>query len=377
MKNYLILTGIVSAVFLTACGSDSNDDNPVTPPKDEAYVPSQYKNLSDNFKYVVEPLTEIQQNYLYNMSYWVDENPLIISSYSYLFPAVNGQFKTQIYTTSGPSGQNWLQDSATSLLFNIAKNTWIESDGALTMSQGPVGTEGIKSLYVKSDTGVNYYTLTEKNLSGLSLDQGMNPGFGNGIQLPDAIKTRYFSAGAKAYAWVQDITQPVYSIRRTHMVFSSTYKVHPINSCRSVSRYCSSISSNLEDAIQNQAWYLNTGKNGSIQIRDQHTADMEVFNAELQQNQNYTLNYQVVAAQQGQPKHILFTPPNAQTLKVLQDYFNAGDGQLAWYEYNNQVVNGDYSLPIKGLQSSQYSYNKTAINDILTQWTPRKNPVLE
>lgn len=373
MKNNLILTGLVCSLFLTACGGDSDDGNPVG----NSYVPSQYKNLKDNFTYVAEPLSEIQRNALYDVGYWVDENPLIISNYSYLYQASNRQFKSLTYATSGPNDRHWRQNPSTDLVFNIGQNRWIESDGALSISQGPVGTEGIKSLYVKSDTGVNYYTLTEKDLSGLSLAQGMKQGFGNGLQLPDAIKTRYFSRGAKAYAWVQDITQPIYSIQRSHTVFESSSNLSPIYSCRRISEYCTSTSSNLEHAIRNQGWYLNTGKNASIQLIDQQTAEAIAYDAELKQTLTYTLNYQVVAAKHGQPKHLLFSAPNMQTLKMLQDYFSVGDGQLAWYEYDDQVVNGDYSLPVRGQQSSQYSYNKIAINDILTQWIPRKNPVLE
>ena len=373
MKNYLILSGLVSALFLTACGGDSDDGHPV----DNQYVPSQYKSLKDNFTYVKEPLSEIQRHSLYDLGYWVDENPLIISSYSYLFQANSRQFKSLSYANSAPNDRHWRENPSTALIFNIEQNKWLESDGTLNISQGPVGTEGIKSLYVKSDTGINYYTLTEKNLAGLSLDQGLKQGLGNGLQLPAQIKHRYFSRGAKAYAWVQDITQPMYSIRRSHTAFDATRNLHPIYNCRSISDYCASTSSSLVHAIQNQGWYLNTGKNASIQIIDQQSAQATVFDAELKQTLTYTLNYQVVAAKQGQPKHLLFSAPNAQTLKMLQDYFGVGDGQLAWYEYNNQVVNGDYALPIRGQQSTQYSYNKTAINDILTQWTPRKNPVLE
>ncbi|TCM63250.1 hypothetical protein EC844_12269 [Acinetobacter calcoaceticus] len=377
MKNYLILSGLCSAFLLTGCGGSSDNDSDNAPTKPTEYVPSQYKTLSDNFNYVKKPLEEIQRNYLYDLSYWVDQNPLIISGYNYLHQAQNGQFKSLSYATSGAYDNAWRQDQTTALVFNITNNNWVETDGALTMSQGPIGTEGIPSLYVKSDTGVKYYTLTEKDLSGLSFDKGINQGFGNGIKLPEQIKTQYFSAGAKAYAWVKDITQPVYNITRTHLVFSSTDTTHPIYSCTSISSYCSSTVSSLENAIQNKSWYINIGKNGSIRLVDNQSAEAVIFDDETKQELKFKIDYKLIAAQQGQPKHILFTAPDAAASQVLKDYFSAGDSQLAWYEYKNKVVNGHYSLPVKGLQSTQYSYNKIAVNDILTQWTPKKNPVLE
>ena len=86
----------------------------------------------------------------------------------------------------------------------------------------------------------------------------------------------------------------------------------------------------------------------------------------------YTLNQ----AKQGAPKNIVFTAPNADVQKLLASNFTIGDGQVAWYEYENKVVMGSYLMPTMGLQSTQYSYNKVAINDILTKWNPSKNPVL-
>ena len=61
---------------------------------------------------------------------------------------------------------------------------------------------------------------------------------------------------------------------------------------------------------------------------------------------------------------------------IIWNYLAFGDGQVAWYEYENKVVDGSYLMPTMGLQSTQYSYNKVAINDILTKWNPSKNPVL-
>ena len=92
---------------------------------------------------------------------------------------------------------------------------------------------------------------------------------------------------------------------------------------------------------------------------------------------NYSISYESIAASNGVPKHILFTAKDKAANDALKNYFSAGDNQVAWYEYNNQVVMGTYATPVKGLQSTQYSYNKIAVNDILTKWSPKRNPVLE
>lgn len=378
MKKVLILSSTISALLLTACGGGSSDTPDTSiEPKPSTYIPSQYKSLKENFTYVKDPLSEVSKNHLYDLSYWVSENPLALSGYSYLYNQDNKNFKTQYYSTNSSSSNNWRLDPRSSLVFNIEKNKWVETANDLAVSEGPVGSEGIKTLHIQSDTGIKYYTLTEKDLSGLNIAEGINKGFGNGIPLPTSIKNQYFSSGAKAYAWVIDITQPTYSIRRTHYVFSSDNELHPILTCSSVTSYCSSTASNLEQAVQHKAWYNNSGNTGYIRINDNQTADVKIYDSEQKQNLSYQIQYEIIPAKSGVPKHILFTASDSTTEEVLRNYFSSGDNQLAWYEYNNQVVQGEYALPIRGLQSTRYSYNKVAVNDILTNWNPAKNPVLE
>lgn len=140
MKNILLLSSLVSTLLLTACGggSDSDDNNAVEPkpepPKPAEYVPSQYKTLKDNFRYVQDPLTEVKNNNLYDLSYWVNENPLELASYSYLYSKDDKTFKTKKYATQGSSSNTWLEDSVPSLVFNIAQNKWVETQDDMTVS---------------------------------------------------------------------------------------------------------------------------------------------------------------------------------------------------------------------------------------------------
>lgn len=367
-----LLTG---TVLLTACGgSDSNTENT---PKPNTPVPVQPVKLPDNFSYVKEPLLEIKAQPLYNLNYWAQSNPVELASYSILSQATDGKFTTAHYATGGglfDSG-NWRLDTPTSLVFNIQQNKWLESDNALTVSEGLVGSAGIKTIHVVSDTGVKYYTLAEKDLSNLTLDKGVNIGFGEGRKLPQSISTKTYSQGAKAYAWIQDITQPVYEINRTHYVFTTNNYTHPIYSCQNIGN-CSTTSVTLEDAITNKAWYQNGGENASIRIVSNGQALLSVYDATQQKDLTYPLTYTLNQAKQGAPKNIVFTAPNADVQKLLASNFTIGDGQVAWYEYENKVVIGSYLMPTMGLQSTQYSYNKVAINDILTKWNPSNNPVL-
>lgn len=300
-----------------------------------------------------------------------------MSSYNYLFSTDGLTFKTKYYSTSSSSSKTWAEDPTTSIVFNINKNQWTTTSNDLTVSEGPTGSEGIKSLYIQSDRGIKYYTLTEKSLDGLSLDQGITQGFGDGIPLPESIKDQRFSVGAKAYSWIMDVTQPTYSIRKTHIVFKNNDDLHPVYTCATVSSYCSTTTSTLENAILNKAWYQNIGKNASIRLESNTQASIQVYDAETKATESYNLGYDLIQTQTGTPKHIVFKANDNVTQEILKDYFSVGDSQLALYEYDNKVVIGTYTQAIRGLKSTQYSYNKIAINDILTKWNPSRNPVLE
>lgn len=402
MKNILVLPCLVSAFLLTACGggSDSDDNSPVEPkpeplkptkpiepkpepPKPIEYVPSQYKTLNDNFKYVQDPLAELKNNKLYSF-----ENRFVAnfrtSAYNVLYTEDNQIFKTKYYEVDNFSSA-WLgaNEANIALVFNIKQNKWIESIGDLTVFQGPIGTEGIKTLKIQSDLGLKYYTLTEKSLEGLNIAQGIHQSFNDTTKFPETSKTQYFSMGAKAYAWLQDITQPSYEIKRFFSYSSGYYELQPIHTCEIMDRsMCSNTVSTLEKAIEKKAWYQGFSFDATIRLKDKQVAEISIYVKDAENNRNqlkYIVKYELIKAKQGIPKHILFTATDNASKEALKTYFDAGgNSQLSWFEYQNQVVAGNYSAPINGLQSTNYSYNKTAINDIiLAKLGTDTDPVLE
>ncbi len=168
----------------------------------------------------------------------------------------------------------------------------------------------------------------------------------------------------------------MYSIYRINYVFSDEYETRPIKNCQSIKSSCSSSAYNLGEAISSHAWYLNGGENAYIQVLDDKNATLGVYN-EQKKWVKYPLQIKLNQKTQTQPKHIIFTATSNEAKTMLAEKFGAVDYKIAWYEYDNKAVMGSYEEPKKGYKSKYYSYNKTAINDILTQWIPAKNPVLE
>ncbi|HMY00814.1 MAG TPA: hypothetical protein PKC44_13660, partial [Agitococcus sp.] len=342
------------------------------------YVPIQPEQPTQGFSYITEPLAFLNQGSRYNSpSYWTNANPVELASYSIEYVKDVNKFAVNTYSTSGTSSNIWKNDPGSALVFSVKDNKWTEIiGGEKQATEGLVGTSGIKTVNIIDSYGIQYYTMLERDLTGKMLVEGMVSGFADGRQLPNAAYTAQFSNDAKAYTWIRDVLTPVYSIARTHYVFTTRNDVMPVYTCINIGS-CSIDAETLEEAVSKQAWIRNGGQNASIRIKAGGQAELLVTDPVTKVNSMYIINYQLINATVGNPKRIIFDTPETVAKKALNDYFGTNDVQLAWYEYNGQVVRGSYQPPIKGQVSQSYQYNKTAINDILTKWFPAKNPVLD
>ena len=239
-----------------------------------------------------------------------------------------------------------------------------------------MGTSGIKTLYITDDLGIQYHTLLESDLAGKTLAQGLTPGFGDGIPSPAITNTATFSNGAKAYTWIRDVLTPTYIIDRVHYVFTTQNVPHPVYTCVNIGP-CNTEAVSLNNAIAKQAWIRNNGYTGSIRLKSANQAEVLVTDSGTRANSMYIINYELIGATTSSPERIVFSTTDINAKKALTDYFDMPDGQLAWYEYDGQVVRGKYQPPVKSQASNTYQYNKIAVNDLLTKWSPVKLAVLD
>jgi hypothetical protein len=342
------------------------------------YAPIQPEQPTQGFSYITEPLAFMNQGSRYNEpSYWSDSNPVELASYSMEYVQDVNKFAVKTYSTNGASSNIWKNDPRTQLVFSIQGNKWVEINGGEKQAtEGLIGTSGIKTVNITDSQGIQYYTMLERDLTGKMIVEGITSGFGDGRQLPSAANTAMFSDGAKAYTWIRDVLTPNYNIPRTHYVFTTRNEVMPIYACVNIGA-CSTKVGTLQEAITKQAWLRNGGQSASIRVKSGDKAELLVKDPVTNVNSMYIINYQLINATMGNPVRIIFDTPEAVAKKALSDYFGVNDAQLAWYEYDGQVVRGSYQPPIKGQVSQSYQYNKTAINDILTKWFPSKSPVLD
>lgn len=371
---------------LAACGggnssSDEASNSPVkTDPKpaEPVFKPTQPTVLENGFSYVSDPLAYIKANKTYAVSYWVDQNPLELSMYR-VFELQNDQWLSTTYATSNNKTNVWQKQETSRLVFSKKDNQWIEINNDMQASQGSEGTAGIKTILMSDAQGITYYSLIEKDLSNETLAGGLTTGFGNGITLPNVVKTAKFSNGAKAYHWIYDVPDASYAIQRTKVIDffgSNSYKLHPIYNCATPVSSCTNKVKTVNNAVSSQAWFMNTGKNANIQLFANNIAKLQFTDPETKVSGTENLSYKLIAATSNTPTYILFEKTNAASQQALAKYFGVNNGQFAWYEYNNQVVAGGYQAPIVGEVGQSNLYNQVAINDILTKWQPAKSPVL-
>ena len=344
------------------------------------YIPIQPVQPPQGFSYIADPLAFMNQGNRYTLlDFWTSLDPVQIAAYQMEYLQGVNKFAVNTYTTSGPNSNTWRTDNFPELIFSVSQHKWIESiNGIKQAADGLVGTSGVKTVYIADDQGVKYYTLLEQDLSGKTLADGISPGFGDGYKWPNVTRNVVFNNGAKAYTWIRDVITPIYYIPRNHFVFSTRNDVYPVYSCVNIAA-CSSTSNTLNDAITQQAWIRNGGNTASIRVKAGNQAELLVTDSVTKINSMYIINYQLLAATTNEPARIVFSTVEAVAKQALANYFGLLDGQnaqMAWYEYNGQVVRGTYTAPVKGQVSQSYQYNQTAINDILTKWSPAKSAVL-
>ncbi|RRD43485.1 hypothetical protein EII18_02755 [Comamonadaceae bacterium OH3737_COT-264] len=323
----------------------------------------------EGFKYAPDPLKvwESQPNYSY--SYWVERNPLELSSYS-IQAVTSGGVEPARYTISG---SKWRKDVSGRLVFNPKLQKWVQSSGKLNVTQGPVGSSGAKTVLVHGDTGTLYYSMQIRDIAGDALSDWV--GKGDGIPLPEAVQGKLFTDGAQARRWVVERPEPSFRISQSHWPFTNRHDQYPLYNCETVSRNCSSTPSSLQEAIASRAWFRNLSKMAVLRLGDGNQASLTITQ-ENGEKVTHALGYQLHAATAKAPAHIRFSAPDQAAREAMEKELDEGEN-LALFEYGGDVVRGTYLPAASGVLDPYTYFNKQGMNDIMTQWSPRMPAVLE
>ncbi|MCV7065437.1 hypothetical protein H7H51_06465 [Mycolicibacterium farcinogenes] len=88
---------------------------------------------------------------------------------------------------------------------------------------------------------------------------------------------------------------------------------------------------------------------------------------------HYPLKYTVTDSEG--PARITFEARDPAAEPDFRKAFGANTGEFAFYEYNGQVVTGDWQ-PAGKTTRDFFGFNRVAVNDILTKWAPARPAVV-
>ena len=338
------------------------------------YTPIQPERPFIGYNYINDPLGFLNRNDIYSFLLAPDKKPLNIDGYQKSSLALMTDLIVESYSLRQ---SQWELDPFVHLVFNSAQNKWIRTKKDSQVIEGPAGTAGVKTLYSVSDSGIQYLTVLESDISNKTFLQEFGELVaGAGTSTPNEVKNQRFSYGAKAYKFVRDGLTPAYELFVTNYNFSNTISLEAIFTCQKTNAPCDTQAASLNEAISKQGWMVNIASNALIRLKGNNQAEMLINDPISLSTRVHMIEYRLINATSGNPARIVFDVTETTAKKDLSDYFRINTIQLAWYEYDGHVYAGTYLAPSLEGQAVSYMYNKTAINDILTKWSPNRSAVV-
>ncbi|WP_441961856.1 hypothetical protein [Mycolicibacterium houstonense] len=292
--------------------------------------------------------------------------PAEIAGYQSLI-ATGDSLKTSTFIFADGS---WRPKDVSQLIFSPSKGEWVESDRSFTVSAGPQGGSGWPTVESVGASGTGFYTLYRTDLSGAPLPDGLKRAMSEGAVLPESVTAATFSAGAVAFDMAHTAVDPEFTLDRIPQR-NAAPKVRPVQACGTPSAECTTVATTLAEATGNGGQFTNASGIARIQLGPDGKGIfiMNVGATELHNPLKYT-----VTDSEG-PARITFEAIDPAAEPDFRKAFGANIGEFAFYEYNGQVVTGDWQ-PAGKTTHDFFGFNRVAVNDILTKWAPARPAVV-
>lgn len=265
---------------------------------------------------------------------------------------------------------SWQPKEVTQLIFSPSKGEWVESDRSFTVSAGPQGSGRWPTVESVGPSGTGLYTLYRTDLSGAPLPEGLKRAMNEGAVLPEPVTTATFSAGAVAFDMAQTAVDAEFTLDRIPQR-SGQPKVRPVEACGTPSAECATVATTLAEATGNGGQFTNAAGTARIQLEPNGKG---IFITNLGATELHNPLTYTVTDSDG-PARITFKAVDPAAEPSFRKAFGANVGEFAFYEYNGQVVTGDWQ-PAGKATHDFFGFNRVAVNDILTKWAPQRPAVV-
>ncbi|MFN8069863.1 MAG: hypothetical protein U0R77_14105 [Mycolicibacterium insubricum] len=303
---------------------------------------------------------DVLKSGVYSLLIAARSNPVELAGYTEQHGSDDGNLRVETFT---PDQGTWKSMSTRQLRWSAGSQSWVESDRAETLSSGPTGTRGWPTVKGVSEVGTSYYTVGYRELGGQTLSDGLQSGFGQGSALPAAASAARFRPGARSYVVVTTTVEPGYIISRVRQAKTGDMKTRPVNACGGPDTDCTTAAESLQEISERLGVVTNQAGNARIKVGVKGHAYLQIDGAPL----FVPLKYQITDTDG--PKRMTFAPDTDQAGAEFAKAFGQELANFALFEYQGQVVQGGVQ-PANTTRVDDELFDRAAVDDVLTQWTP-------
>jgi hypothetical protein len=264
-----------------------------------------------------------------------------------------------------PDRRGWEPLDLPEVIWSPAQRKWIDTDHTETLSAGPNGSRDWPTVKSVSDYGTVYYTVNYRDLAGQPFANGLPKGFSEGLPLPTSAHDATFSPGARAYATTTTVIGPVYQIADIANRDTRSRQFFSVYSCQDPVPRCDTAATSL-DQVARQGGRVDNFSGSAFLVFD--TDGRATLSTPSVGIPLANLTYRVVT--DDDPHLIRLQAAHPDDEQKFAQAFGFTLKNFACFEYNGEVTIGN-ARPSYNTTNEFAGFNRIAMNDLLTHWTPQ------
>jgi hypothetical protein len=269
-----------------------------------------------------------------------------------------------------PYERAWESLDSPEIVWSAAQAKWVTTDRTETLSTGPLGSRDQPTVKSVADYGTSYYTVSYNDLEGQPLADGLPDGFSEGGRLPGSTRDAKFSPGARSYETTTTLIGPIYLVVQIANAITKVSQRFHVYSCDPPSPDCQSVATTLDQVVTHGGKVTNFAGTAELDFDGGGNATLRPVGADIAfANLTYRLS------NDDDPHRITLQAAHADDDKKFSQAFGINLKTFALYEYDGEVTLGN-ARPSYNTTTEFAGYNRTAINDLLSHWTPQMPDVL-
>ncbi|CAN5498400.1 hypothetical protein BH09ACT7_BH09ACT7_47470 [soil metagenome] len=358
-------------VMSIAAGCSANDTVVELPTATSSAAASNAVNqpvLQNGFVAEQDPIGALRAGIYALLRAPIDDS-VAITGYRQKVAADGSTAKTTVFAFEAATGA-WLPQPDTQLVWSPSQAKWVDAGLDQVLSAGPAGSRGWPTVKGVTEAATSFDTLSYRELAGLPLVDGLQDGFAPGRALPESLQGAVFSPGARAYLVTTTTVDPTYAIRMFADPNTRAQARQVVYACGQPSAGCTTPASSIAMADHEGGQFTNPSGTATLELGGDGHAVLRPVNSETP---FATYTYRVIDTDG--PRRIVFAAANPNDAKQFGRATGIGVDNFAFFEYDGQVTVGVAQSANK-TASLFAGYDRIAVDDLLTHWTPPMPTVL-